>query len=485
MRVGTTAMNTVRTWLLAGVLVGLIAPCAALANPFDVYGLGARASAMGNTGTAVADDYSATYYNPAGLALAQPSVSAGVMLTYSDVAIRLKDRPAGYDLPDLGSKSSAIPTKYRLNARSDTTDMPSTYALQFGGVVAPWMDQLRLGFAVGLPINSIGEQTARFSDEREQYFSNRLDFELLGHRQQQLSVLLAAGYRVTDWLAVGIGASLLPNSGTTAQVYLADAARQEQIQMTVANQQKWNPTVHAGLMLLPSARWQFGLVWRGQNAFNLDIENKLQIKGFQGAATGFPITQDAHFVMNFTPHQFVAGAAYKDGRLLGTLDIIRSLWSYYHDSVGDKAGFTDTWSARLGGQWQATELTYLYAGLRYEQTPVPDQTGRTNYVDNDRLGVSGGARHRFVMGERNVEVGWYVSIQRLLARDTNKAQGPYQTCAPNVTKVCDEVPDNMTDPVSGKAVPQAQGLQTGNPGFPGFLSYGTILAVGLDLRIPF
>lgn len=440
---------------------------------------------MGNAGSAVADDSSATYYNPAGLALAQPHFNAGVTLTYDDVAIRLKQRPAGYDLPDLGSKSPAIPSKYRLNARSDTSDIPGTFAFQFGGVVAPWIDQLRMGFVVGLPMNSVGEQTARFSDEREQYFSNRLDFELLGHRQQQMSVLFAAGYRVTDWLAVGIGASLLPNSVTKAGVYLADSGHQDQIQMAVANQQQWNATVHAGLMLLPSANWQFGLVWRGQNEFNLDIQNQVQIKGFQGTSSGFPIPQVANFVMNFTPHQFVAGGAYKSGRMLGTLDIIRSLWSHYVDTVGEPAGFEDTWSARLGGQWQATQQTQLYAGLRYEQTPVPEQSGRANYVDNDRLGVSGGAQHRFVVGDRKIDVGWYVSVQRLLARDTNKSQGPYRSCAPGITKVCDEVPDTITDPVSGKSVPQAQGLQTGNPGFPGFLSYGTILAVGLELRIPF
>ena len=485
MRSGSGFETSERRGLLVLAVALLCAPSAALANPFDMYGLGARASAMGNTGTAVADDFSATYYNPAGLALAQPSFNTGLTLTYDDVAIRLKERPAGYDLPDLGSKSPSIPSRYRLNSRSDTTDIPSTYALHLGGVVAPWMDQLRFGFAASLPVNSVGEQTARFADEREQYFSNRLDFELLGHRQQQLSVLFAAGYRVTDWLAFGIGASLLPNSTTTAGVYLADSGHQDQIQMTVHNEQKWNATMHAGLLLMPAPKWQFGLAWRGQNAFNMTIRNDVQIKGFQGTSSGFPIPQVANFVVNFTPHQFVAGVAYKSGPMLGTLDVIRSLWSHSIDTVGEPAAFTDTWSARMGAQWQATEQTQLYGGLRYEQTPVPDQTGRTNYVDNDRVGISGGARHRFAVGERNVDVGWYISVQRLLARDTNKAQGPNTACAKNVSRVCDEVPDTSVDPVTGKTIAQAQGLQTGNPGFPGFLSYGSILAIGLDLRIPF
>ena len=298
-------------------------------------------------------------------------------------------------------------------------------------------------------------------------------------------MLFGAGFKVTDWLAVGIGASLLPNSSTHSGVYLADSGHQDQIQMVVQNEQKWNPTVHAGLMLTPSSNLQFGLAWRGQNSFNLDIANEVQIKGFQGTSSGFPVPQVAHFVMNFTPHQFIAGATLRGATMLGTIDVIRSLWSHYVDTVGEPAGFNDTWSARLGGQWQATELTQLYAGVRYEQTPVPDQTGRTNYVDNDRIGVSGGARHRFVVGQRDLDIGWSVTVQRLLARDTTKSQGPYSNCAPGVTKLCDEVPDNVVDPVTGKMVPQAQGLQTGNPGFPGFLSYGTILSVGLDLRVPF
>ena len=354
MQSGKKTASWVRVWLHAAVVAALVAPGVARANPFDVYGLGARSSAMGNVGTAVADDFSATYYNPAGLALATPTFNAGVLLTYDDVAIRLKDRPAGYDIPDLGSKSPLIPTKYRLNTRADTTDIPATYALQLGGVVSPWIDQLRLGFAVGLPLNSVGEQTARFSDEREQYFSNRLDFELLGHRQQQMSVLFGAGYRVTEWLAVGIGASLLPNSTTKSSVYLADSGHQDQIQMTVQNQQTWNPTVHAGLTVLPSPNWQFGLAWRGQNSFDMAIQNEVQIKGFQGTSSGFPIPQVAHFVLNFTPHQFIAGGAYKNGPMLVSLDVIRSLWSHYLDTVGELAGFNDTWSARLGAQWQAT-----------------------------------------------------------------------------------------------------------------------------------
>ena len=38
-----------------------------LASPFETYGLGERGMAMGGAVSAIAEDYSATYYNPAGL----------------------------------------------------------------------------------------------------------------------------------------------------------------------------------------------------------------------------------------------------------------------------------------------------------------------------------------------------------------------------------------------------------------------------------
>ena len=39
----------------------------------DAFGVGARATAMGGAFAAVADDYAATYYNPAGLGVKSPS----------------------------------------------------------------------------------------------------------------------------------------------------------------------------------------------------------------------------------------------------------------------------------------------------------------------------------------------------------------------------------------------------------------------------
>jgi hypothetical protein len=54
-----------------------------------------------------------------------------------------------------------------------------------------------------------------------------------------------------------------------------------------------------------------------------------------------------------------------------------------------------------------------------------------------------------------------------------------------VRQLCDELADDTKDPSTGLATAAAQGLQTGNPGFPGWTSQGTLLSLGLDLKWAF
>src|SRR5690242_10325140 len=67
-------MKTARTLhgglFLVAVVASLFAARSAQGNPADAFGLGARAPALGSAYAAVADDSSAGYYNPTGLAQA-------------------------------------------------------------------------------------------------------------------------------------------------------------------------------------------------------------------------------------------------------------------------------------------------------------------------------------------------------------------------------------------------------------------------------
>ncbi len=466
---------------LAGLLVAAL-PRPAVAHPLDVFGLGSRGAAMASAQVAVADDYTAVYYNVAGLARAQPSMGAGLLLAYDDVHVHLKSRPAGYDLPDLGASGPVVGSQHRLAARTDTTDIPNTYGLHFGIVGSLGFTRLRLGLVAFLPIDHIGSQDSHFPDEREQYFSNRLQFELIGQRSQHQVIMAGLAYQMTPWLALGTGLAFLPQATTHSQVYLADATRQENLQMVVHNDQVGRFVQHAGLLLTPDEPWQFGLNWRGENYFEVILDNEIQIKGFQNDLKSFPVHQRTDIVANFHPHEFTAGASWRPGSLQLSADVVRMLWHRYRNGQGEFAGFQDTTSLRAGLAWQTTPERTLMAGLGWEPTPVPNQSGRTSYVDNDRLVASVGAVHQVKLFDRQVQLGWHAQWQRLIARDTNKTPPPQiQSCGPGVTTLCDELANDAKD-ATGQPIPQAEGVQTGSPGFPGFQSWGDVVAFGLDAR---
>jgi len=467
--------------LLACALTLTCAP--AFANPLDIFGFGARGAAMGAM-TAAADDYTAVYYNPGALALAPAGMGAGIAVSYDDVTIRLKPRPTGYDLPDLGPGAAVVGSRYRLRSRSDNTDIPNTYGMHIGGVGSLGSERLRIGFAAFLPLNRLGQQVAPYPDEREQYFSNSLQFELIGQPASQQVIMFAAAYRLTPWLALGTGLSMLPQSTTASQVYVPDPGHQDKVNMAVSNDQVGRFAQLAGVLVTPSDHWQAGVTWRGENYFAINLDTELQIKGFQTDTGSYPIHQRAQVLSNYQPHEFLMGVNYAENGVQFVADAVYALWSRYRNHQGEQnSGFADTWSARAGGSWQVTTDRVLRAGLRWEPSPVPPQTGRTNYVDNDRVVASIGAGHRMHMFGSALEVGWYIQASHLMPRDTNKAtHSSYPACGPGVATLCDEAPDNAVDPSTGKQIGAYQGLQTGNPGFPGFASYGDIFAFGLDAR---
>ena len=53
--------------LIASVFVAVAAPSSAGASPPDLFGFGTRSPAMAGTGVSYANDYEATFVNPAGL----------------------------------------------------------------------------------------------------------------------------------------------------------------------------------------------------------------------------------------------------------------------------------------------------------------------------------------------------------------------------------------------------------------------------------
>ena len=121
-------------------------------SPFEVYGVGSRASSLGHTGAASARTYSAVYYNPAALSQARHGVGGGVTYALKDLEVNLSKRPEGYDIPNLGSLSPSVPSEFTLEPRRGQDSVDHSLNLWFGASTDLGTERFSLGALVSLPV---------------------------------------------------------------------------------------------------------------------------------------------------------------------------------------------------------------------------------------------------------------------------------------------------------------------------------------------
>jgi hypothetical protein len=143
----------------------------------------------------------------------------------------------------------------------------------------------------------------------------------------------------------------------------------------------------------------------------------------------------------------------------------------------DTSGFAfkDVIALQGGVQWRYLPGWEASVGSAWYPSPVPAQTGRTNYADGDLIGVTLGQRHDFQIAKRRFVAAIAVQAWRLLPRMVYK----------NASQMVDEFPDGAKTLEGGRPMPESQGLQTNNPGFPGYTSDGWMGTATLNLSYLF
>ena len=112
---------------------------------------------------------------------------------------------------------------------------------------------------------------------------------------------------------------------------------------------------------------------------------------------------------------------------------------------------------------------------RYMPTSIPEQSGRTNYVDNDQLAIDMGYIRKIPSDNFDLKLGIGCQFYHLIERHHWKQKS-------SDNPVIDELPDAVSirtgDPIIGSS-----GLQTNNPGFPGFRSSGFGVIWGFSIGV--
>lgn len=427
------------------------------ATPLDHFGLsvGQQSTAGGTVASpsGVADVLS----NPALISLNRSHLTIGLTTVFDRTAILLMPRPSGYD-----------PAFYdtRLKPRRDTLGRRAN-VVTIGGQFALLPRRVFMGVIAVLPSEGIARITSSYGDESEQYFSNQLSFARFGRRLSSEVFGGGLSYRFSDRLSFGVAALVMPQVISRNDVYTPNAVEPSSALINLDTRSATAVGIVAGFQYRPIRGLRIGLSFRDEITAKVQGQNVIQISG---AELEPPFGQGFEIVPDSLPLKISTGIrwAWPTGSFI---DAGASFvgWGNLTDQHGQLMGMSDVVEANLGGGISFDDANNeVRFGFGWRPSPTPSQTGRTNYVDNDRVVIAGGSTHRFKVGRKSVRVGLSVQVQSLLSEQTRKERiDLLEVCGSGVQSLCDEVPNQI-------------GLQTGNPGFPGFAHGGHLMTVGLD-----
>ncbi len=384
--------RTLAIALGSALALASLTPRRAQANPVETFGMGSRSTAMGNAVTADATDFSANYYNPAGL-VGQKRLLIELGYVYAHHALQIDGKDNHVD-----------------DVRGLTV-----------GLVAPG-EVAKIPFAFGLGIHLPDSRVFRVRALDQQ----QPRWELYDNRAQRIVFAANLAVKPFPWLEVGGGLSFLAGTKATLDV-TGDIDAGDPSHSNLRHQVDANLNSirypQFGVRVLASDKLRFGAVYRGQFHLDIDIDANVAAR-FVGVPLTSAITTSE--VDAFLPQQVALGASWDPlDDLTVDFDVTWVDWSAYQPAVtrvtadtklitDDPAlyglipakaaptvvvppGLHDRFVPRVGVEWRRPlgdkdrgHRLSLRAGYSYEHTPIPDQRGVTNYVDADRHALSAG-----------------------------------------------------------------------------------------------
>ncbi len=368
-----------------------LAATPARASVLDLYGFNPRGTAMGNAQAAAADDYTATFYNPAAMTQRkQVNVGAGFVLTSPRLHVD-RDHPT----PAQRGIAAELPPDF------SGVNLGALFPL--GG---KFDHRVAVGLAMYLPTLNLlrGEGV----DSRVPQF----------YRYQNLPdkyVLLASlAFEIGPWLSLGAGVQTLAglDGGVELDLEVANRrVRERAVQVNVF------PTAApvAGLFSRPIPPLRLGASWRSELQLDYSLPSAIRIDDL------LDLNLDIGGTVLFSPHTFNFGAAYDVApwHLLVSAEVSYELWSRAPDpsprftvdiageipeglgigealDIGNGApvvlNFRDVPVFKAGVEHHPGGGRFsVRAGYTWRPTPSPVPTGAFNYIDNDAHILAAGA----------------------------------------------------------------------------------------------
>ena len=399
-------MGRVAATLGLGLGLGLGLVSQARANEADTYGLGSRSTAMGSAVVADATDFSANYYNPAGLVGARgPSLSIGYVYAWNHLAMNGQDNKVANVHGLVGGL--ALPGKI--------------FGVPFAFGVALYMPDAGIS-----RIKALRQETPRWA--------------LYDERASIIFLAANLAVRPVRWLEIGGGIAFLASTrgrfeitGSADILHPYDSQLRHEVDADLASVRY--PQVGARVLL--DGFGAVGFTYRGQTKIQLSLDAHLAgTVGFAGINVPLLYDLSSRTANAFLPQQLVLGFSFSRVKNLKVnADFTFVNWGAYESPTALTTSnldvklppgvpialppnpkptsvippaFVDRLVPRVGVEYvvpaaggyrrlagedvdrRMLEIP-LRAGYVYERSPVPPQTGITNFVDADRHTMSFGA----------------------------------------------------------------------------------------------
>jgi long-chain fatty acid transport protein len=346
---------------------------------FLIYEHGAVAMAMGGAFIGLANDATAIFHNPAGIAFLEGTqVSAGVTLIFPNTTLALDNWPdPAYQSVDMESQVFYPPTFYITHKFSDNIVAGFGFFAPYG-LGTDWPDP------VNFPLR---------------YIATRANMQTLIFNP-------TLAYKFNDNLSVGVGVSYIHSSLELDLTYFLDLTAMPplgayDVPVTVDNTTGTAWAVNAGV-LYKGESFSLGFNWRG--GFTIDYDGDLDLD-----MSNVPIAlpENGTVVAPFSfPHVLGIGAAFNlSDQLILTADVHYVLWNAFDVIVveADVPGlpisldfppidenFKNSFLLRAGLQYQMNENFALRGGFLYDETPQPLDSMDTMLPDSDRWALTAG-----------------------------------------------------------------------------------------------
>ena len=514
-----------RFCMIVVLVAGLLVPSLALASGFKWIGFDAGAIATGNGQVALGSSVGVASTNPALMSRIAPYAGIDFIFYVPQLSINLMDRPANADVPFVmydtqldeatTSRDRPLPTVELKNKRADTNVDDPQYFLALGGMMDMGVKGLRIGGNIVLPLPEQVNMTTWYSHEQEQYFSNKVHFQLFGEWSPIVTGILAASYAHPEWdfISVGVGIQLSVSATATMGIYMPSIQANDYAKGNVDMDMSLFLRPIIGIQAQPLDWLSIGLTWKLWNRMKVDGAGDMLLWNFRtppgednGSEGWVPkrVHQDGHnYIIDYEPMEMSLGVGFTYEKLQAQVSATWNHWSDYKDHHatrpqdaaeyqdvvevdtegvyeppvvdGSKYKWSETISANINLAYSYFDWATVKGGFTYSPSPVPTQDGRTNYADSDVWCLALGHRFDFAIKEHNfhAELGfqfWYM-LQRTVYKDS--------------TQIIDEFPDSAKHIFELVPVAAAEGLQTNNPGYPGYTQKGWLTVGSVNLSYEF